>query len=163
VAIHLSAELAGFADDTRTLTIRTCSGEFASWQGLIRAESPLVLTASAPALAAIIGRVGPMSGRSEPIALAYAQGTLTVRAVRDGQAGAATEALPATAEGSDQFEVRFFPPYLASMLEGFDSDVHIGLGGNLAESPKVAVIKSAGNGTFTAVVIPTRIPKGLCG
>jgi DNA polymerase-3 subunit beta len=162
-AIHLSAELAGFADDTRTLTIRTCSGEFPSWQALLRAKSPLVLTASAPALAAIIGGVGPMSGRGEPIVLAYAQGTLTVQAVRGGHAGAATEALPATAEGSGQFEVRFFPPYLASMLEGFDGDVHIGLGGDLADSPKVAVIRAAGDDTFTALVIPTRIPKGLCG
>jgi DNA polymerase III subunit beta len=156
VAIHLSAEMAGFADDVRTLTVRTRSGSFPKWRTLLPAESPLTLITSAPALSAIIGRVGTMCGKGEPIALTYAGGTLTVQAIREGRAGAASESLPATADGADEFEVRFYAPYFTPMLDGFDGDVSIGLPNDPAK-PKAAIMKPCGNDTFAALVVQTPI------
>jgi len=152
VSIHLSQDMAGFADDARVLTVRTRSGDFPKYRHLFHAESPLILTTSAPKLAAIIGRVGTMSGRGEPIALDYAGGTLTVQAIRNGCPGAASEQLSGTTDAKE-FQVSFNPAYLAQMLEGFDGEVRIKLDGDLTDGPKVAIIRPCGTDSFKALVV----------
>ncbi len=160
VAIHLSDELAGFADDAHELTIRTTTGDFPRAGGFLRAESPVTLMADAQALAAVVERMGKVSEKTPagdtPVALAYAGNTVTVRALAlDGEARA-SEALPADAGGAAEFEVRFNAPYLGSMLRGIDGSAVIGLAGDLLCQPKAATINAAGTGTFTAVVMPVR-------
>lgn len=153
VAIHLADGLAGFRDDSRELTIRTVTGDFPGYKHLLRSESPVTLTADAHALAGVVERMSKVSDKTAAgwtlVALAYAAGTLTVQALAAGNEIRASETLPASAEGTSEFTVRFNAPYLSSMLEGLDGTAVIGL-----RPAQPATISAPGTATFRALVVP---------
>lgn len=154
-----AAEFAGFSDGWHELIMRTNSGEWIKATRMIdkwAKESEVTLSADAAALAAIVRNAGRVTEKNVAVMLHYADGELSV----SGQAGGRftmTRSLPAKSSAGD-FWVGFNPEYLASMLEGFDGEVRIGLSGTLPQNPKVSVIRSKNTKAdpFTVGVVPVR-------
>jgi DNA polymerase-3 subunit beta len=160
VAVHLSDDLAAFRDDARELTIHTVRGSYVQVGRLLRAESPVSMTADARELATVLERMGKVtarnrasSGAHSAVDLRYAGHAVTVSALQEDGTLSATESLPAEATGAEEFEVRLNPDHLASLLAGIIGQVVIGLTGVLPDSPGTAMINATGNDPFTAVLV----------
>jgi DNA polymerase-3 subunit beta len=150
------SEFAGFSDGTRTLTVRTNSGEFPRYRRLLptRADASTTVTGDAQTLRAAVDRAGKLTARGERMGFAVADGKVTVTAVKDGNT-VSTQHVTATVDGPD-VDAGFNAAYLASVLAGFDGPVTIGLNANDEGVVLKPALLTADGDKFTAVVMPIR-------
>jgi DNA polymerase-3 subunit beta len=160
VAVHLSDDFAAFRDDARDLTIHTVRGSYAKFRRLLRADSPVSMTADARELTTVLDRMGKRTARHRAssgawgaVDLRYADHAVSVTALDGDGTLSATESLPAETTGAEEFEVRLNPGYLASLLAGIDGQVVIGLTGVLPDNPGAAMINAAGNDPFAGALV----------
>ena len=164
VSVYLSpadtpaeAQWVGLRDDSHELITRTMQGEVPKYERMLRADSPINVLANAHALADVVNRIGKIAEKNQPVCLHYADGVLTVSVQGTDDEPTAFTTVDVEADTEEPFKVLFNPAYLASMLQGFNGTVNIGLAGELPTAPLFAQITPAG-GTddFMVIIVPVK-------
>lgn len=155
VQVGLDKNMASFACDGRTTTVRLLDNQFVDYRARLDIECPIWAEVEVAPFLAATKRVALMAERNTAVRLAFTDGELTIRA-GGGDIGRGSETIPAVLDG-EPIEIAFQPQYLLDALVAAAVDgerVRIGM-----ESPKkAALVVPAGDApAFRELVMSLRL------
>ncbi len=153
VVLRLGERDATFEVGTTRLTTRLIEGEFPNYRQLIPASHPNMVTIEREPLLEAIRRVKILARDATPVRLQISADGLQLTAITQ-DVGNATEALDATATGSD-LTVAFNPDYLAAGVEAVGAE-HVTL--STIDGLKPAVVRGVGSDDYLYLLMPVRVP-----
>lgn len=151
VEVCISKQLAGFACDGRSTTVRLLDDEFIKYKARMTVDTKVTAEVDAAELVKVVKRVALMAERHTPVRLSFTQDGVLVEA-GNADAGRAAELVDCKLDGDD-IQIAFQPVYLLDGIQAVGGTAKL----EMESSTKPAMITGTGDAGLRYLVVPIRL------
>lgn len=151
VEVCVSKQLAGFACDGRSATVRLLDDEFIKFKARMTVDTKVTAEVDAAELVKVVKRVALMAERHTPVRLSFTQDGVLVEA-GNADVGRAAELVDCKLDGDD-IQIAFQPVYLLDGIQAVGGTAKL----EMESSTKPAMITGTGDAGLRYLVVPIRL------